>query len=60
MIRERAMFKVKSNIFFLLEKKHTHSRLFQVHSDFVSAAIRGCQAVVDGNIMAINPGEESK
>ncbi|CAF1599495.1 unnamed protein product, partial [Didymodactylos carnosus] len=23
-------------------------------------AIRGCQAVVDGNIMAINPGEESK
>ena len=33
---------------------------FQVHTDFVSAAIRGCQAVVDGNIMAINPGEESK
>jgi len=34
--------------------------MFKVHSDFVSAAIRGCQAVVDGNIMAINPGEESK
>ncbi|CAF3343891.1 unnamed protein product [Rotaria sp. Silwood1] len=33
--------------------------MFKVHSDFVSAAIRGCQAVVDGNIMAINPGEES-
>ncbi|CAF2154338.1 unnamed protein product [Rotaria magnacalcarata] len=34
--------------------------MFKVHSDFVAAAIRGCQAVVDGNIMAINPGEESK
>ena len=34
--------------------------MFKVHSDFVSAAIRGCQAVVDGNMMAINPGEESK
>ena len=36
------------------------SSLVKVHSDFVSAAIRGGQAVVDGNIMPINPGEESK
>ncbi|CAF3605331.1 unnamed protein product [Rotaria sp. Silwood1] len=49
-----------------LPKKNLPERLireramFKVHTDFVSAAIRGCQAVVDGNIMAINPGEESK
>ena len=34
--------------------------LFKVHSDFVSAASRGAQAVIDGNVMAINPGEESR
>ncbi|CAF2760309.1 unnamed protein product [Rotaria sp. Silwood2] len=49
-----------------LPKKNLPERLireramFKVHTDFISAAIRGCQAVVDGNIMAINPGEESK
>lgn len=32
----------------------------QVHSDFVAAATRGAMAVVDGNVMAINPGEEAK
>ena len=32
----------------------------QVHSDFVIAATRGAVAVVDGNIMPINPGEEGK
>lgn len=32
----------------------------QVHSDFVAAATRGAMAVVDGNVMAINPGEEPK
>ena len=32
----------------------------QVHSDFVVAATRGAMAVIDGNIMAINPGEDSK
>jgi len=31
-----------------------------VHSDFVSAAARGAVAVIDGNIMAINPGEGHK
>lgn len=34
--------------------------IFKVHSDFVSAASRGAQAVIDGNVMAINPGEESR
>ena len=32
----------------------------QVHSDFVAAATRGAVAVIDGNVMAINPGEEAK
>lgn len=34
--------------------------MFKVHSDFVSAATRGAMAVVENNIMAINPGEDSK
>jgi len=34
--------------------------VWQVHSDFVVAATRGAMAVIDGNIMAINPGEDSK
>ncbi|XP_033112149.1 clustered mitochondria protein homolog [Anneissia japonica] len=34
--------------------------IFKVHSDFVMAAARGAVAVIDGNVMAINPGEESK
>jgi len=32
----------------------------QITSDFVSAATRGAIAVVDGNVMAINPGEDEK
>ena len=34
--------------------------IFKVHSDFVSAATRGAIAVIDGNVMAINPGEDPK
>ncbi|RWS13928.1 hypothetical protein B4U79_14102 [Dinothrombium tinctorium] len=34
--------------------------IFKVHSDFVAAATRGAIAVIDGNVMAINPGEETK
>lgn len=34
--------------------------IFKVHSDFVTAATRGAMAVIDGNVMAINPGEDSK
>ncbi|XP_003737643.1 clustered mitochondria protein homolog [Galendromus occidentalis] len=32
--------------------------LFKVHGDFVSAATRGAMAVVDGNVLALNPGED--
>lgn len=34
--------------------------IFKVHSDFVTAATRSAVAVIDGNVMAINPGEEAK
>ncbi|XP_047142254.1 clustered mitochondria protein homolog isoform X1 [Hydra vulgaris] len=49
-----------------LPKKTLHQRilrdraLYKITSDFVSAASRGAVAVVDGNVMAINPGEEVK
>lgn len=33
---------------------------YQITSDFVAAATRGAVAVVDGNVMAINPGEDEK
>ncbi|KAL8199255.1 UNVERIFIED_CONTAM: hypothetical protein K2H54_038781, partial [Gekko kuhli] len=34
--------------------------IFKVHSDFTAAATRGAMAVIDGNVMAINPSEETK
>lgn len=34
--------------------------MFKVHSDFVMAATKGAMSVVDGNVMAINPGEDPK
>lgn len=34
--------------------------IFKVHSDFAAAATRGAMAVIDGNVMAINPWEETK
>lgn len=34
--------------------------IFKVHSDFVTASTRGAMAVIDGNVMPINPGEETK
>ncbi|XP_062583916.1 clustered mitochondria protein homolog isoform X1 [Saccostrea cucullata] len=49
-----------------LSKKTLPERLireravFKVHSDFVGAATRGAIAVIDGNVMAINPGEDTK
>lgn len=49
-----------------LPRKHLPERLirertiFKVHSDFVVAATRGATSVIDGNIMAINPGEDTK
>lgn len=49
-----------------LPKKTQHQRilrdraLYKITCDFVAAATRGAIAVVDGNVMAINPGEEEK
>jgi len=49
-----------------LPKKTQHQRilrdraLYKITCDFISAATRGAQAVVDGNVMAINPGDEEK
>ncbi|XP_030369459.1 protein clueless [Scaptodrosophila lebanonensis] len=34
--------------------------IFKVHGDFVTAATRGAMAVIDGNVLAINPGEDPK
>lgn len=34
--------------------------IFKVHGDFVIAATRGAMAVIDGNVLAINPGEDAK
>ncbi|KAG8455747.1 hypothetical protein GDO86_001803 [Hymenochirus boettgeri] len=33
---------------------------FKINSDFVGASTRGAMAVIDGNVMAINPGEDTK
>ncbi|GMT19885.1 hypothetical protein PFISCL1PPCAC_11182 [Pristionchus fissidentatus] len=34
--------------------------IFKIHSDFIAAAVKGAQAVVEGNVMAINPADEPK
>lgn len=44
----------------LQERLLRERAIFKVHSDFVGAATRGAMAVIDGNVMAINPGEEAK
>lgn len=49
-----------------LPKKTQHQRilrdraLYKITCDFIAASTRGAMAVVDGNVMAINPGEEEK
>merc|ERR1712048_704728 len=49
-----------------LPKNTLHQRvlrdraLYKITCDFIAAATRGAMAVVDGNVMAINPGEEEK
>ncbi|KAJ6648615.1 Clustered mitochondria protein like [Pseudolycoriella hygida] len=44
----------------LPERLMRERAIFKVHSDFVTAATRGAMAVIDGNVMAINPGEDAK
>ncbi|XP_047462158.1 clustered mitochondria protein homolog [Mugil cephalus] len=39
------------------ERLHRERSIFKTNSDFVAAATRGAVAVVDGNIMPLNPGE---
>ncbi|CAD6188429.1 unnamed protein product [Caenorhabditis auriculariae] len=33
---------------------------FKIHSDFINAAVRGATAVIDGNVIAINPADDRK
>lgn len=44
----------------LAERIIRERAIFKVHSDFVAAATRGAMAVVDGNVMALNPSEDTK
>ncbi|CAL8280497.1 unnamed protein product [Arctogadus glacialis] len=44
----------------LQERLHRERNIFKTNSDFVNAATQGAIAVVDGNVMAINPGEEPR
>ncbi|XP_038635585.1 clustered mitochondria protein homolog isoform X1 [Scyliorhinus canicula] len=44
----------------LMQRIVRKQTIFKVNSDFVAAATRGAMAVVDGNIMAINPGDYTK
>ncbi|GMS89850.1 hypothetical protein PENTCL1PPCAC_12025 [Pristionchus entomophagus] len=34
--------------------------IFKIHSDFISASVKGAQAVIEGNVMAINPADDPK
>ncbi|TKR64462.1 hypothetical protein L596_024989 [Steinernema carpocapsae] len=34
--------------------------IFKIHTDFVAAAVKGAQQVVDGNVVPINPGDDSR
>jgi protein TIF31 len=44
-----------------LQERLTRERaIFKIHSDFVAAAVKGAMAVVDGNVMAINPADEPR
>ncbi|EGT33487.1 CBN-CLU-1 protein [Caenorhabditis brenneri] len=33
---------------------------YKIHADYVNAAAKGVQSILDGNILAINPGEDRK
>ncbi|XP_069395959.1 clustered mitochondria protein homolog isoform X2 [Paralichthys olivaceus] len=41
----------------LQERLHRERSVFKTNSDFVAAATQGAVAVIDGNVMPINPGE---
>ncbi|XP_044079217.1 clustered mitochondria protein homolog isoform X2 [Siniperca chuatsi] len=41
----------------LQERLHRERSIFKTNSDFVAAATRGAVAIIDGNVMPLNPGE---
>ncbi|XP_022594435.1 clustered mitochondria protein homolog [Seriola dumerili] len=41
----------------LQERLHRERSIFKTNSDFVAAATQGAVAVIDGNVMPLNPGE---
>ncbi|KAM9332839.1 clustered mitochondria protein homolog [Pholidichthys leucotaenia] len=41
----------------LQERLHRERSIFKTNSDFVAAATRGAVAVIDGNVMPLNPGD---
>uniref|UniRef100_A0A4W6F8A6 Clustered mitochondria protein homolog n=1 Tax=Lates calcarifer TaxID=8187 RepID=A0A4W6F8A6_LATCA len=41
----------------LQDRLHRERSIFKTSSDFVAAATRGAVAVIDGNVMPLNPGE---
>ncbi|KAI3373788.1 hypothetical protein L3Q82_022368 [Scortum barcoo] len=41
----------------LQERLHRERSIFKTNCDFVAAATRGAVAVIDGNVMPLNPGE---
>ncbi|XP_073335668.1 clustered mitochondria protein homolog [Pagrus major] len=41
----------------LQERLHRERSIFKTNSDFTEAATRGAVAVIDGNVMPLNPGE---
>ncbi|XP_040007417.1 clustered mitochondria protein homolog isoform X2 [Xiphias gladius] len=41
----------------LQERLHRERSIFKTNSDFVAAATRGAVAVIDGNVMPLNPSE---
>uniref|UniRef100_A0A8D3BCA0 Clustered mitochondria protein homolog n=1 Tax=Scophthalmus maximus TaxID=52904 RepID=A0A8D3BCA0_SCOMX len=41
----------------LQERLHRERSIFKTNSDFVAAATQGAAAIVDGNVVPINPGE---
>ncbi|XP_070700176.1 clustered mitochondria protein homolog [Pempheris klunzingeri] len=41
----------------LQERLHRERNIFKINSDFVAAATRGAVAIIDGNVMPLNPGE---
>ncbi|UMM24620.1 hypothetical protein L5515_004766 [Caenorhabditis briggsae] len=44
----------------LAERAVRDRSYYKIHADYVNAAAKGVQSILDGNILAINPGEDKK